>query len=322
MRKFAQAGPVPGSTVMTMRSMLLIAVAGCSGISSDPSDGELVVDQQTQPTYLALGGADVYFTSADSSDYRVLRAPKDGGAAEVLGSAGVIFAIVADDTGVYWVESNAGIGRVMGRPRTASAAVELGVNPNTFNGYTLRNLAADAQAVYYADLTGAVWKTPKAGGGSVELGKTDTSAGSIALSADTIWVATLHGAKVFPKAGGAATELAFSQQLPDDLVWDAGTLFAAFGGTGAEDGEILRVPMTGVPITLAEGLVLPGSLVSADGSLYVTTGNADASIRRVPHTGGSATALASGRRPADVAVDEDFVYWTDPPLGEIRRVAR
>lgn len=305
-----------------MRWLLLIVIAGCAGISSDPSDGDVVVDQQTQPTYLALGGDDIYFISAGSSEYRVLRVPKEGGAASVLGSAAVVSALVADDDGVYWLETNGGSSRVMGRARAASAAVELGANPNTFNGATLRNMAGDAQHVYYADYTGAVWRTPKAGGGSVELGKTDTSAGAIAISSDAIWVTTLHGAKKFPRAGGAPTELSFAQDLPDALVWDADTLFAAFAGTGAADGQLMRVPMVGPPTTLVSGLVLPTSLVSADGHLYVTTGNSDASIRRVPHAGGSATSLASGRRPADVAVDEDYVYWTDPPLGEIRRIAR
>ena len=307
---------------LNMRWIALLALAGCTGVSSDPSDGELVVEQQTQPTYLALGGDDVYFISSDSSDYRVLRAPKAGGAAEVLGSANVVFAISADDNGVYWVESTAGGSRVMGRSRAASAPVELGVNPNAFNGATLRNLAADAQHVYYADYTGSIWKTPKTGGGSVLLGMTDTSAGSLAISPDTIFVTTLHGARLFPRAGGTPTELSFAQEPPDAAVWDAGTLFVSFAGTGDADGQLMRVPMVGPTSTLVANLVLPTQLVSADGNLYVATGNTDASIRRIPHGGGSATALASGRRPADVAVDADFVYWTDPPLGEIRRIAR
>ena len=60
----------------------------------------------------------------------------------------------------------------------------------------------------------------------------------------------------------------------------------------------------------------------ADGNLYVTTGNNDAAIRRIPNAGGEAEALANGQRPAAVVVDDVYAYWTDPPRGEIRRVPR
>jgi hypothetical protein len=132
-----------------------------------------------------------------------------------------------------------------------------------------------------------------------------------------IWVATLQGAKLLPN--GPA--LSFATKLPDALVYD-GALFAMFGGSGAADGSLMRVPESGAPSVLADELVLPTSLASAGDNLYITTNNDDAAIRRISHAGGAAAALASGQRPASVVVDEQYAYWTDPPRGEIVRVPR
>ena len=281
-----------------MRWFACLALAGCSGVTSKPGSGELVAGGQTEPTLLAQAGDQLYFTSGSPQGYRVSSVAKIGGTPRELATTGVVHAIAADASGVYWLETSSSGVRVMGMAPDAAAPVVLGGNA-PFNGYSLRNVIVDAQFIYHADHGGSVWQTPKLGGTSVELGKTDTSAASVAL----------------------ATVLSVSTRLPDELAWD-GDLFAGFVGSGAGDGTILRVPATGQPEMLVDDLVLPSSLVAAAGNLYVTTGNNDAAIRRIPNAGGEAEALANGQRPTAVVVDESFAYWTDPPRGEIRRVAR
>ena len=303
-----------------MRLLVCLALVGCSGVSSEPGSGELVAGGQADPTWLAQAGDQLYFVAASPQAYRVLSVAKIGGTPHELATTGVVLAIAADASGIYWLETSGAQTRVMGMAPDAAAPVVLGGNA-PFNGYSLRNVIVDAQFIYHADHGGSVWQTPKLGGTSVELGKTDTSAASVALAPEGVWVATLHGAKLLPFAGGAATVLSFSTRLPDELAWD-GDLFAGFGGSGAGDGTILRVPATGQPEMLVDDLVLPSSLVAAAGNLYVTTGNNDAAIRRIPNAGGEAEALANGQRPTAVVVDESFAYWTDPPRGEIRRVPR
>lgn len=297
----------------------LLAVTACSGISSEPPEAEVVASALLQPAGLALGGDDVYFVSAATGNYQIVRVPKQGGGLQIHHATSVIHAIAADTSGVYWVQNN---GYVMTSAPGVTMATQLGRGTEGTNGYTLRNLAVDDQAVYHADVTGTVWKTWKNGSGSVELGKTDTAVGSVAVSLSGVWVATTHGAKRFPVTGGAAMDLTFSQQPPDALAWAGDTLFALFGGSGSADGAIVRVFKDGTATTLVDNLVLPSSLVASGSNLYVTTGNHDSAIRRVPQVGGAAELLATSRHPADVAVDADFVYWSDPELGEIRRVPR
>ena len=70
----------------------------------------------------------------------------------------------------------------------------------------------------------------------------------------------------------------------------------------------------------ADRLVLPNDLTAHGGYLYMTTGNLDSAIRRVPYSGGGSQALATGRWPSGIAIDDDYVYWSDWQNDRIRRL--
>lgn len=286
---------------MDMRLLVAVMLCACSGIDSDPGSGELIATT-TQARVVAVGGEYVYYAGDDG----LFRTAKAGGSPVRLHTDSSAFHLTADAAGVYWFNSSGvwTIGLTDLTPR------QLGGTGNT----TLRNFVGDDSAVYYADLSGRVKKTPKAGGGIMEIGMTDTSAGSVALAPEGVWVSTLNGAKLL----GSTMELTFGDEFPDDLAWRGGELYVSYAGSGAEDGSVVRVPST----VLADELVLPTSLAATDDALYVTTGNLDAAVRRIPLAGGGSEAIAKGNRPSSLAVDGSHVYWTDPYPGEVRRTAR
>ncbi len=309
-----------------MRSVIPgILLSACGGgVHSDPTNVTTLVTGQSQPTWIAIDTDSVWFVDAFTdtipNKYDLLRAPKAGGTAQLIEHGTVIMALTADDTGVYWLDDAQGC-HVMGLAHGASTPTTLGI-PASGIYCTFRNLATDRDAVYVSDDQATVWRVPKSGTGAIELGKTDTTVGAIAVDSNGLWVATLHGAKHFAPTGTADPELVFAQRPPDELFVDGGALFAVFAGTGGADGSIMRVPASGQPTTIAANITLPIQVLAQDAELYIATNNLDAGIWRVPESGGDLTQLAAGKLPGGMAVDAEYLYWTDSPLGEIRRLAR
>ncbi len=311
---------VAGYTVMEMRLAVVLALVAplgaCTGISSDPGEAETLASAES-PGDVAVVGDDLYFVSGGRVDaYRVMHISTPAvDAPEVLGTYGTVNALAADADGAYWLANIGGYSHMMAWAPSMTAPVELFENPTFANGFTLRNIVLDASAVYYTDQTGAIWKIPKSGSGATQIGTTD-GVGALAMSPDGVWVATSAGAKRLP----AGPELTFGGARPDSLAWDDGALFAAYSGSGDTDGSVVRVTLDGGPETLATRLVLPGSLTAYAGYVYLTTGNLDSAIRRVPYSGGGSQALAQGRWPSGLDVDDTYVYFGDWQNDRIRRV--
>jgi hypothetical protein len=302
---------------MNMRLALLaatLAIGACTGVSDDPGGGETLA-MIDSPGDIAVVGTDLYVVSDARDAYRVLHMSTLGGTPEVLGAYPVVMKLVADADGVFWLANEAGTTRMMAWSPGMAEPAAIFENPTWAYGGTFRNMVLDATSIYYADESGAVWKIPKAGGTATQLGTSD-GVGSVALSPDGLWVSTALGAKRLP--GGP--ELGFGTVRPDDIAWADGTLFASYSGSGAMDGWIVRMTMDGGPQELAARLMLPGSLTPYDGYLYLTTGNEDSAVRRVPFTGGGSQALAQGRWPSGISVDEEYVYWSDWQNDRVRRV--
>lgn len=316
-------GTVAGYTVMDMRLAAVLAVVlplgACIGVSDNPGDAETLATVES-PGDVGLVGSDLYFVSGARVDaYRVMHMSTldsaRGGTPEILGTYGVVAALTADEDGVFWLASTGGYSKVMTWAPGMATPTELFTNPTFAYGSTFRNLAVDASAVYYADWTGAVWKIPKTGAASVQLGTTD-GVGALAMAPEGVWVTTAAGAKRLPDG----PVLTFGSERPDSIAWDDGALFAAYSGTGDTDGSVVRVTLDGGPEELATRLVLPGSLTAFDGFVYLTTGNLDSAIRRVPYGGGGSEALAQGNWPSGISLDETYVYFGDWKNDRIRRV--
>ncbi|MDB4955451.1 MAG: hypothetical protein JWO36_3020 [Myxococcales bacterium] len=311
---------------MKAAQLALLILIGCgSGLRSDPTGVGTVTSGLTDPVWLAQDSSNLYVVEQISTGYKLLRVAKTGGTAQVLATDPVIEAVIADDAGVYWIGFDGSAARVLALAHGATTPVELGRSNNGFNGSTLRNMTIDAQAVYFSDEQGSIWRVPKAGGGAIALGMTDSTAGAIATDSDGVWVSTLHGAKHITTTG-VARELAFAQRPPDALASDGNLLFAMCAGSGFADGSIVRVSLTDSPVTLTSTLILPTDIKVADGHLYIATANEDSAIRMLPESGGEPVLLAQahqdGRGPGALAVDDAFIYWTETYLGEIRKIAR
>jgi hypothetical protein len=303
-----------------------VFLAACgAGVHGDPSNVTVVTSGLTQPAWLAQDTTNLYVVEQITAGYQLLRVPKTGGTAQVLASDPVIDAVAADDDGVYWIAFDGHTGVAKGLAHGATMPAILGQSTNFFNGSTLRNMVIDAQAVYFSDEAGSVWRVPRAGGGAVMLGVTDTTVGAVALAPSGVWVSTLHGAKILTPAG-PGLELAFGNHPPDALASDGDTLFAMLAGSGLGDGTIIRVSTAEVPQTLTSTLILPTDIVADGGSLYIATANSDSAIRVMPESGGEPLVLADGnqdgRGPGSIVVDADSVYWTETYLGQVRRIAR
>jgi hypothetical protein len=309
---------------------LLIGLAGCSGVFGDPAGGELVT-YGSRPTWLAISGNELYYvSSAVGSQAIVMRVSKfPGGSAELVAAGDVITAITADEHGVYWLETSGGTTRMRAWSQGDSAPRELGTNPSFANGSTLRNMVSDADYVYYADYTGTLWRVAKTGTGFVEVGKTDTSAGTVAIGANgDVWVSSRYGAKVFHTDNTFAFEnfeVELQEGSPNSMAFSDGRLFLSASGSGAEDGFIVTRAVGETQTSyLAGSLVLPNDLHASGGQLFFITGNMDAAVRVLPYQGEHVDAepIAAGHGPASLVLDDSFVYWTDPYPGEIRRSPR
>jgi hypothetical protein len=290
------------------RVLVLPLLAACN--AGTPT---VVTTALTRPKWLAQDTAFLYAVELGTDVYQLVRVPKRGGTGVVLAHDEIIPAVIADDAGVYWLGFDGLTAHVRTLVPGSATPFDLGQSTST----TVRNLALDAQAVYFADEAGSVWRAARDGSGASIVDATDTSAGALASGVSGVWVSTLHGAKLL-----GSPELAFAQQAPDVLAVDGDALFALTSGSGA-DGSIVRVSATGSPTTIASTLAMPTTIVARDGELYIATANAGA-VQVLPELGGDAALLAQTHRggPGALVVDATAVYWTETDLGEILEVPR
>lgn len=135
-----------------------------------------------------------------------------------------------------------------------------------------------------------------------------------------------EGTKRVPKTGGAVELVAASDHGPHMIAVDATYVYAADLGTAAtdfHDGRVTRAlkdkPNAALeiisPVVPAVGaIVLAGPYVYFTSMGTTTSGayNNDGAIWRVLRDGGGAVRLAKNqRRPMGLAVDAQYVYWTN-----------
>src|SRR5438874_1761317 len=108
-----------------MRTLVLIGLSACAGVSSDPSHIETVASGLVAPSWLAQDQDHLYFVDQVTQAYQLLTVPKTGGSADVLATGHVIGALAADDLGVYWLDFDGTATHTWGLPRGAAAPTEL-----------------------------------------------------------------------------------------------------------------------------------------------------------------------------------------------------
>jgi hypothetical protein len=124
--------------------------------------------------------------------------------------------------------------------------------------------------------------------------------------------ANLDGSARMPLATGIPTPSFQIGVAPD----------AVFVGSVLE-GTVRRLPFNlSGPKLLAAALVNVQEVVADAATLFLTTGNGGR-VLAIPIAGGSPIVLANGQTyPSYIAMDADYVYWTDGPLSGAATIRR
>lgn len=243
---------------------------------------------------LVTDGAYVYasaYTAGGGAGAR--RVAKDGGLQEPIDTCNTAWSIAVDATDVYWLTGICG-----GRPRMRRRAKE---EPDA--SATLTSLQDDADLYPYAV------------SGDTALDETDV-----------YWMSTRQMKKLAKIGIQDGTPVTLFEPAVDDkdhlrALAVADRLYAVLGD------RVIAVPKSGGAATvLADAAPNPSharaAIVVADGSVYFTRPEAGI-VARVPSTGGAAETLAKGQAmPTGLAIDAQYVYWSNAGDGTIWRVAR
>jgi hypothetical protein len=309
--------------------------------------GRACRDDVCEPQLLAQGYGSVqkiaidddalYFTSADQ--WMLGRVGKDGGAATVLVPEGGLreptSGLVADGAYVYASAYTAGAGAGARRvPKEGGPEEAIDVCNTTWG------LTVDATDVYW--VTGICGGHPR----MRRRAKDDPDAAGVATSqeddpsfypyatsgdtsfdaTDVYWMSTRQLkrlGKVGIEDGGPVTvyepEGADRDKLRALVVADR--LYAMLGN------RVIAVAKSGgAPTILADAAPIKTSaragIVVADGNVYFTRPE-EGVVARVPTTGGAVETLAKGQAmPTGLAVDAQYIYWSNAGDGTIWRAAR
>jgi sugar lactone lactonase YvrE len=295
----------------------------CGG-SSQGAATEVLAEGQDHPTWLVVDRDSVFFAAARGPGGAcLLRVDKRGGAPLSLAWAGNLSGLVSDGDALYYADAADGRLRRLAKDGSSDETIADGQS------------GAHGLSVFRGEL---VW--PAAG----HLRRSTTRAGFIEALADDVdpaatvvadasgvsWIDRLHGAILHaPRDGGPVRALA---PLPPGggayLTSDGVALYFTTRGLPcgrkcmqASSGTVWRLDLSrGELRALAERQSSPGPVAVAGDRVYF--GNAgDGTLVRIDASG--LTVLARGvGRVAGVAVDAQFVYFTELDRGIVARVAK
>jgi hypothetical protein len=208
--------------------------------------------------------------------------------------------------------------------------------------------AVDAGALYVGDSGGRLFRVCKKNRQRAELANLPGSVVfCVTLDADTAYFGSVrHGQELgsgggvwsVPLLGGQALNLVTSIDWVTDIAVDATHIYWISQGSRSDglapwrpDGRLARVPKGGGAVeVLAQGLAGPYSLELDATHVYFTiAGGTDPpptagfGIRRVPKAGGAVEVVERERAATYLALDQDFVYFTETAeTGGVRRVPK
>jgi hypothetical protein len=309
--------------------------------SSSVGGPEVLATGQSAPFGIAIDEANVYFTNKTTFG-SVVQCPKTGcGATPLVLATGQndAYGIAVDATSVYW--TSPGEAAIRGLPKGSKG------QPMTLrSGGTPNALLLRGTTLYWVDANG-----PGMQGSVQSCAVADCSAnlpfqllfqtGIIGLAVsepNTYWTAGASAGFVAtcPPCPGynqppfvVANGIVYAN--PQGLAVDDTNLYLAARGAA---GVILTIPKTAsvdggldVPKTLAKDLLNPFAVVTDESYVFFTTrgtaGSADGTVMRVDKSGQNLTPLAMGlAAPAWLALDQDYVYWTNTAGGTVMRTRK
>jgi sugar lactone lactonase YvrE len=263
------------------------------------------------PYDLAVNATNVYFTNQAMG--QVLEVPIDGGASTVLSADSGAFLLALDSTYVYWTTGNA----VERLPLEGGIPVVLAPATGSIG------IAVDSLNVYLATTGGG---SPGPSGTISSLSLDGGAPNTLATSQDDPYLLKLGPDGLYwvnedisgPSDGGSVMRLRLDAGAPEVLApWSnlaANALAVDSSNVYWNDStrlQLMKIPLDGSPaVTLATGLDLLGIAVDSTGVYCADRGAAG--ITRVPLDGGAPVTIAkSFQLPMRVALDANYVYWSD-----------
>lgn len=101
---------------------------------------------------------------------------------------------------------------------------------------------------------------------------------------------------------------------------EAGTGSGGEGGAGA-DGEAIEGSVSSAPFELSIGHMDLRAIAATETDVFFIDQAGGGGVFAVPIVGGATRVLATGGAPSSIAVNGDYVYWTDPANQTVARVA-
>jgi hypothetical protein len=264
-----------------------------------PTTGGTLVTLATSvsASHLAVDASNVYFTQQvdrvgiAGQQAPVMSVPREGGETRIVTASPWAFGVAVDGSDVYYAGAVEGDSSLT---QTALVRTPLGGgSPSPLvSSLFLGDIAVGAGGVFWADISGTLYRWALDGTGTTKLASAPPSSGEyLGIGMGGIAVS---GATVY---------------------WGATETLTATPAGGGDSITLASMPHTWI-----------ADVVTDDAFVYFTTVPDDMSVGRgtvmkVAHGGGEPVTLASGLSfPFGLAVDAAGVYVTDPVDGAVERI--
>ncbi len=324
-----------------------MAVVATDAAVAPPVDKSIELAKgQPAPTEIVVTATDIVWIdegNGDETGGKIMKLSKAGGQPVELAKDQVVpLGLAVDATTAYWTTRGPSGSMTDVKPTGGVWSVPLAggkVTALATKRGTPHAIALDATSVYFAehglvDSKGAtISKVSKRGGGGLTVVHAkEKSPGGIAIDADHIYWATggtcisENGAPMpsdgsissMPLKGGAIKVLITGLICPEGISIDSDSIYVAM----PDSGKILRIPKTGGPAVTAAQDELGARWVTVDATTIYWANQFTRKVRRQAKSGGGIQTLATMEDPVGVAVDDQFIYFTDSKLGVVKKLPR
>ena len=278
----------------------LIQKAPLAGLAQGTNPTTLAYDlYDLFPIDIALFGNYLYWGDGDVSlaaKGTVDRVATATGIPQPLGTTAGTFAVAADETGVYWADTNGIFKALNGMPTDGGTQIPIASDSHALD------LTLDQSFVYWRDKdTGIPYRAPRTGNGA----KTQVGGGQYQSSAKTT--------------------------VAERVVVDANSLY----WTDSTADRILKASVSGSQTVVVAALMggsSPAGIALDSEYVYWTT-QTTGYVMRAPLAGltpqTEPTTLAPNQmQPGEIAVDDKAIYWlvlgtsSTAPVGSIMKLAK
>ena len=296
---------------------------------------------RTAPWALAVNTSGVYWLETKA----VQAVPLNGGTVVPLVSSGYVwspFAIAASASMVYFTNSGTGSNILNYNDAVMQVPVTGGGAPSEFARATNNvsspwGLAVAGGTVYWLDEQfESIFKANEGAGGEKPARAYDGELGmysyygNLSVDGSNAYFPGTNGALFqVPLAGGALVALkapgASSAAGVNQIAVQQGYVYWSSGypttpmTTTPINSIISKIPIGGGTIsTVASGLAVSPALAADSSGIYWDDGD----LKRTPLAGGTAVIVASAQTAGFIALDSQFVYWTNASGGTVMKVAK